>query len=72
MTELVGLSRLLHVVVAMCFVAGLVGRTISMAAARTSQDIQSVADLTLLAGSFVRFLANPGSQPVLVFRLTPP
>src|SRR5438552_10669417 len=62
---IVGL-KLLHVVAGMWLVAGLAGRTLALAAARHSQDIGVVAEVSRLGGRFDRFLVIPGAQAVLI------
>jgi uncharacterized membrane protein len=63
------LARVLHVVLAMWFVAGLAGRTYTLRAARRSDDIALIARLTELARGFDRYFVIPGSQAVLVLGL---
>ena len=58
--------KLLHVVVAMWLVAGLVGRTLALSAARRSEDIALVTELSRLGGRFDRILVIPGAQAVLI------
>lgn len=60
------LGKLLHVALALWFVAGLVGRTLALAEARRSSDIVVLSALARLAGRFDRLLVIPGSQAVLV------
>lgn len=56
---------LLHVATAFWFVAGLVGRDLSLARARGASDISVVRTLADLAGVFDRFMVTPGSMAVL-------
>ncbi|HET9671252.1 MAG TPA: DUF2269 family protein [Actinomycetota bacterium] len=56
---------LLHVVAAFWFVSGLVGRDVTLAAARRRTDIRSIETLTGAAGIFDRFAVVPG-LPVAV------
>jgi hypothetical protein len=56
----------LHVLIAFWFVAGLLGRDITLAKARTSTDVGLVAELAELAGRFERMMVRPGSIAVLV------
>jgi uncharacterized membrane protein len=56
----------LHVVIAFWFVAGLLGRDITLAKARSSTDVVLVAELAELAGRFERMMVQPGSFAVLV------
>ena len=57
---------LLHVATAFWFVAGLVGRDLSLARARGASDISVVRTLADLAGVFDRFMVTPGSVAVLL------
>jgi predicted integral membrane protein DUF2269 len=57
---------LLHVVVAFWFVAGLLGRNVTMARARTATDIRTLEELVTLSGRFERMMVIPGSAAVLV------
>ena len=57
---------LLHVVVAFWFVAGLLGRNVTMARARTATDIRTLDELVTLSGRFERMMVIPGSAAVLV------
>jgi uncharacterized membrane protein len=66
MAELVIVLRLLHVAVGMWLVAGLAGRTLTLSAARRSDDIALVAELSRLGGRFDRLLVIPGAQAVLI------
>ncbi len=63
------LARLLHVVLAMWFVAGLAGRTYALHEARRSDDLRIVARLSHLAGGFDRYFVIPGAGAVLVLGL---
>jgi hypothetical protein len=56
----------LHVLIAFWFVAGLLGRDITLAKARGSTDVGLVAELAELAGRFERMMVRPGSIAVLV------
>jgi uncharacterized membrane protein len=58
--------KVLHVAVGMWLVAGLAGRTLALSAARRSNDIALVAELSRLGGRFDRFLVIPGAQGVLI------
>jgi hypothetical protein len=60
---------LLHVAVAFWFVAGLVGRNLTLARARASDLLGSAAALVELAGRFERLMVIPGSFAVLVLGL---
>jgi uncharacterized membrane protein len=57
---------LLHVAVAFAFVAGIVGRDLTLHKARTSIDVNIAGALVDLAGRFERFLVKPGSFAVLL------
>lgn len=63
--KLFELLRLGHILAAMWFVSGLVGRTYSLREARASDELTIVARLSALAGIFDRYLVVPGSQAVL-------
>jgi uncharacterized membrane protein len=56
----------LHVAIAFWFVAGLLGRDITIAKARSSEDLDVIGELMELAGRFERFMVVPGSIAVLV------
>jgi uncharacterized membrane protein len=60
---------LLHVAVAFWFVAGLLGRNLTLARARSSRQVASVGELVELAGRFERLMVIPGSLAVLVLGL---
>ena len=60
---------LLHVAVAFWFVAGLVGRNLTLARARSRQQVRLVAELIGLAGRFDRLMVIPGSFAVLLLGL---
>jgi len=60
---------LLHVVAAFWFVAGLLGRNITMARARTASDIRLVNELVTLSGRFERMMVIPGSIAVVLLGL---
>jgi hypothetical protein len=57
---------LLHVVVAFAFVAGIIGRDITLHQARTSTDVRNIGELGVLAGRFEMLLIRPGSFAVLL------
>jgi uncharacterized membrane protein len=61
------LAKLVHVLVGFGLVAGLIGRSIVLHRARHTEDVQLIAELSRLAGTFDRRLVIPGSQLVLVF-----
>lgn len=56
----------LHVAIAFWFVGGLIGRTLTLARARSSEDIDAVSLLTDLAGRFENLMVIPGSIAVFV------
>jgi hypothetical protein len=56
---------LLHVVIAFWFVAGLLGRDVTIAKARSSGDLHAIEELMELSGRFDRFMVVPGSFAVL-------
>jgi hypothetical protein len=56
----------LHVAIAFWFVAGLIGRGVTLARARSSTDIDAVSLLTELAGRFENLMVIPGSIAVFV------
>src|SRR5262245_21849333 len=60
---------LLHVAVAFWFVAGLVGRHVTVAEARSSNDLSTLEELMDLSGRFERVMVIPGSFAVLVLGL---
>ena len=63
---------LLHVAVAFWFVAGLIGRNLTLARARSRQQVRLVAELVGLAGRFERLMVVPGSFAVLLLGLVKP
>jgi hypothetical protein len=56
---------LLHVVIAFWFVAGLIGRDVTLGKARSNPDVRVVGELVELAGRFERLMVIPGSFAVL-------
>ena len=60
---------LLHVVAAFWFVAGLLGRNVTMARARTASDLRMLDELVTLSGRFERMMVIPGSIAVVVLGL---
>ena len=60
---------LLHVAVAFWFVAGLLGRNVTMARARSANDLSTLAELVDLSGRFERLMVIPGSFGVVVLGL---
>jgi uncharacterized membrane protein len=59
----------LHTLVAFWFVTGIVGRDVTLAKARGTNDAGFVAELAELAGRFERMSVRPGSLAVLVLGL---
>lgn len=59
----------LHVLVAFWFVAGLIGRDVTLAKARGTTDAHLVGELAELAGRFERMSVRPGSIAVLILGL---
>jgi Predicted integral membrane protein (DUF2269) len=60
---------LLHVAVAFWFVAGLLGRNLTLAMARSGERVELVGALVELAGRFERLMVIPGSFAVLLLGL---
>jgi hypothetical protein len=60
---------LLHVAVAFWFVAGLLGRNITMARTRSANDLSTLVELVDLSGRFERLMVIPGSFGVVVLGL---
>ena len=60
---------LLHVLSAFWFVAGLVGRDVTLGKARRTRDVGVVGELAGLAGRFDRLMVVPGSIAVFVLGL---
>jgi uncharacterized membrane protein len=60
---------LLHVLSAFWFVAGLVGRDVTLGKARRTRDVGVVAEVAGLAGRFDRLMVVPGSIAVFVLGL---
>jgi uncharacterized membrane protein len=61
--------KFLHIVTAVWFISGLLGRTLTMWQASKSPDVQMVVTLVRLAGYFERWMVIPGSLAVLGFGL---
>jgi hypothetical protein len=55
---------LLHVAVAFWFVAGLIGRNLTLTRARSRQQVRLVAELVELAGRFERLMVIPVTEPL--------
>ena len=60
---------LLNVAVAFWFVAGLLGRNVTMARARSANDLSTLVELVDLSGRFERLMVIPGSFGVVVLGL---
>jgi Predicted integral membrane protein (DUF2269) len=60
---------LAHVLTAFWFVAGLLGRNITMARARTASDLRLLDELVTLSGRFERMMVIPGSIAVVLLGL---
>jgi hypothetical protein len=56
---------LLHVASAFWFVAGMIGRDLTLARARSSPDVGLIGALVALAGQFERLMVIPGSFAVI-------
>ena len=56
---------LLHVAVAFWFVAGLLGRNVTMARARSTNNLSTLVELVELSGRFERLMVIPGSFGVV-------
>jgi uncharacterized membrane protein len=63
------LMKLFHVITAFWFIAGLLGRTITMRQAARTSDVRMLATLVALAGRFENLMVIPGSMAVLGFGL---
>ena len=57
---------LLHVAVSFWFVAGMLGRNVTMAKARSANELSTLGELVDLSGRFERLMVIPGSFAVLV------
>ena len=60
---------LLHVAVAFWFVAGLLGRNVTMSRARSANDLSTLVELVDLSGRFEGLMVIPGSFGVVVLGL---
>jgi uncharacterized membrane protein len=61
--------KFLHVITAMWFIGGLLGRTLTMWQASRTRDVLMVSTLVRLGGYFERWMVIPGSFAVLGFGL---
>jgi uncharacterized membrane protein len=59
----------LHLLVAFWFVAGIIGRDVTLAKARSTGDVHMVGELAELAGRFERMSVRTGSFAVLILGL---
>jgi len=63
------LWKLLHVLSGFALVAGLIGRTVTIAEARRASDLDRIEALIGAAGRFERLMVQPGSFVVIVLGL---
>ena len=63
---------LLHVAVSFWFVAGLLGRNVTMAEGQVGHRSRHLEELVDLSGRFERLMVIPGSFGVLVLGCSPP
>jgi uncharacterized membrane protein len=61
--------KLLHVLVAFWFVAGLVGRSVTIAQVRRETDLGRVESLMAVTDRFEKWMVRPGSGAVLLLGL---
>jgi uncharacterized membrane protein len=61
------LLKLLHILAAFWFIAGILGRQLVRAVARRSEDIHHFAAISRLAGRFESLMVIPGNLLVIVF-----
>ena len=61
--------KLLHVLAAIWFISGLLGRWFTLGQAARTSNIQTVSDLVNLGGQFERRMVIPGSLAVLLLGL---
>jgi uncharacterized membrane protein len=62
-------SKLLHILSAMLFVGGMLGRDLTFAAARRATEVQVTATLLSLSERFEKLMVRPGSELVFLFGL---
>ena len=60
------LFKLLHVLAAFWFIAGILGRQVARAQAKSSGDINSFATLSHVAGCFESLMVIPGNLLVII------
>jgi hypothetical protein len=58
--------KAVHVLIGFWFVAGLVGRGVTLERARRTRDLGTMGELLTVAGVFDRLMVIPGSVAVLV------
>ena len=66
MNLLATIMKLLHVLSAFWFIAGLLGRGVTLSQASKSTDVQTAHALAQLGGRFDRLMVIPGSFAVLL------
>jgi uncharacterized membrane protein len=59
--------KLLHILAAFWFIAGILGRQLVRALARQSEDIHQFAQMSGMAGRFESLMVIPGNLSVIVF-----
>jgi uncharacterized membrane protein len=62
-------SKLLHILCAMLFVGGMLGRDLAFAAARRATEVRVTATLLSLSERFEKLMVRPGSELVFLFGL---
>ena len=67
--NLYAIVKLLHVAIAIWFIAGLLGRQLALSQAARVSDVNVFAGLSDLAGRFDRLMVIPGSQIVVLIGL---
>ena len=67
--SLVLIVKLVHVLIAVWFISGLLGRWVALNRAAEAGDVRIAFELSELAGRFERLMVIPGSILVLVFGL---
>jgi uncharacterized membrane protein len=64
--NLYSILKLVHILVAIWFLAGVIGRQMVRAVARESEDIHEFARLSEVAGRFERLMVIPGNMLVIL------
>jgi uncharacterized membrane protein len=64
--NLYSILKLAHVLAAFWFIAGIIGRQLIRAHARSSQDIHDFAELSRMAGRFESLMVIPGNLAVIL------